>query len=227
MVNVLVIGGIESSYANAQVLHGLGLNIAMFYTRGPQSLGWEGVKPVDETQFSFIQQVPKTVVNGDINEHVSEMKKLKPQLIFSLGWQQIFHKSLLELCPVIGIHESLLPEGAGAVPIANAILHDRPVTGITLFQLDGGMDTGPIISQLKGVLDPRKANATELYQEAMALGKKILTQNVPLLITEKAPRMAQDISKRTVYGKVNWDKVPAEKLKRMRVYPYTMETVTR
>ncbi len=220
MAKIIIIGGIESTYVNAQVLHELGEEIVMFYTRGQSSPGWEGVAMIDETQFSFAADVPKTIVQGDINDHVEEMRALKPEFIYSLGWQQIFRRPLLEICTVVGIHESLLPEGAGAVPIANAILHDRPATGVTLFEIDGGMDTGPIIGQLRGLLDPRTANATTLYQEAMELEKKLLKAFVPFLNQGIAPRIPQDFSRRTTYQKIDWGLWPNDKTRRVRVYPY-------
>ena len=220
MARIIVIGGIESTYANAQVLHELGEEIVMFYTRGESSPGWEGVAMIDESLFPFAEKVPKTVVRGNINDHVGEMRALKPDFIYSLGWQQIYRRPLLESCAVIGIHESLLPEGAGAVPIANAILYDRPATGVTLFELDGGMDTGPIIGQLRGLLDPRSANATELYKEAMELEEKLLKAFVPFLNQGVAPRIPQDFTKRSAYEKIDWDIWPPEKIARVRVYPY-------
>ncbi len=220
MARVIVIGGIESTYHNAQLLYEMGAEIAMFYTRGANSPGWEGVDPVDEARFPFAGKVPKTEINRSINEHAQKISSLRPDYIFSLGWQQIFKKELLSVCPVLGIHESLLPEGAGCVPIANAILHDRPVTGVTLFELDGGMDTGPIIAQQPGRLDPRKATATELYREAMELERELLKAYYPLILKKAAPRIRQDLSKRTVYGKVRWSDWPAEKVQRARVYPY-------
>jgi len=192
----------------------------MFYTRGPQSPGWEGVDMVDTAQYPFASRVPTAEVNGNINDHVDEMKALEPDFIYSLGWQQIFREQMLQVCPIIGVHESLLPEGAGAVPIANAILHDRPVTGISLFWLDGGMDTGPLIAQLRGLLDPRTATATEIYHEHMALEADILRMMVPHINRRTAPAMPQDMSKRTTYGKINWNDWPKEKVERTRVYPY-------
>lgn len=220
MARIIVIGGIESTYTNAQTLYDLNEEILLFITRGSQSPGWEGVKPIDESNYGFVKKVKKLVVQTNINDHVEELKALKPDFIYSLGWQQVYRKELMAICPVIGIHESLLPEGAGAVPIANAILHDRPVTGISLFWLDGGMDTGPLIGQLKGKLDPRKANATELYQEAISLGREILKMWVPHINQGHAPALAQDLAKRTAYQKINWQDWPTEKVKRARVYPY-------
>ena len=142
MSRIIVIGGIESTYKNAQTLHEIGEDICMFYTRGDKSPGWEGVDLIDESKFPFASQIPKTIVQGNINEYIEEIEKIRPDYIRSLGWQQIFRRKMFEICPIIGIHEALLPEGAGAVPIANAILRDRPKTGVTLFELDEGMDTG-------------------------------------------------------------------------------------
>jgi methionyl-tRNA formyltransferase len=220
MARVIVIGGIESTYRNAEVLHEMGEEIVMFYTRGPRSPGWEGVDLVDESQFSFVSRVPQTEVNGNINDHVPEMRALRPDVIYSLGWQQLYRRELLGLCKVVGIHESLLPEGAGAVPIANTILHGLPATGCTLFWLDGGMDTGPIIGQLRGPLDPRTANATQLYEQAMQLGAGLLRMFVPHINAGTAPAIPQDFSRRTAYRKVKWEDWPANVVERAMVYPY-------
>ncbi|MGE5545973.1 MAG: formyltransferase family protein [Solirubrobacterales bacterium] len=220
MARVIVIGGIESTYANAQVLHELGEEIVMFYTRGPHSPGWEGVDMIDESRFPFASRVPRTVVNGQIRDHVEEMRRLRPDVIYSLGWQQMYSRAMLDLCPVVGIHESLLPRGAGAVPIANAILHDEEATGVTLFWLDGGVDTGNVIGQLKGTLSPRTADATQLYREAMELGAELLRMYVPHIGRGTAPSMPQDMSRRVVYRKVDWSRWPEDKVRRARVYPY-------
>ena len=220
MARIIVIGGIESTYHNAQILHDIGEDIVMFYTRGPRSPGWEGVDIVDEAAFRFANKVPQTIVNGNINDHVDEMKALRPHVIYSFGWQQIYSRSLLAVCPVIGLHESLLPEGAGAVPIANAILHGAHKTGCTLFWLDEGVDTGAIIGQLVGLLDPRNAIATQLYEEAIHLSSDLLKMYVPQINSGKAPSIPQDMSRRTAYKKINWHEWSDELVRRTKVYPY-------
>lgn len=220
MARIIVIGGIESTYHNVQALHDLGEDIVMFYTRGPSSPGWEGVDMVDESRFSFVGNVPRTVVDGHINDHVDEMLALRPDFIYSLGWQQMYSKSLLSITRVVGIHESLLPKGAGAVPIANAVLHGFERTGCTLFWLDGGTDTGDIIGQLAGLLDPRVANSTQLYEEAIQLGVELLKMFVPHINSGRAPSIPQDLSKRTAYKKVDWNDWPEPLTNRARTYPY-------
>ena len=175
---------------------------------------------VDESRFSFAGNVPKTIVDGHINDHIDEMQALCPDVIYSLGWQQMYSKKLLSIAKVVGIHESLLPEGAGAVPIANAVLHGVERTGCTLFWLDGGTDTGGIIGQLVGLHDPRVANSTQLYEEAIHLGINLLQMYVPHINSGRAPSIPQDLSKRTAYKKVDWKDWPELLVKRARVYPY-------
>jgi methionyl-tRNA formyltransferase len=220
MARIIVIGGIESTYQNAQTLHECGEEIVMFYTRGESSPGWDGVGMVDESKFPFASVVPRTIVNGSINDHVDEMRLLRPDAIYSLGWQQIYGRKLLSLCSVVGIHESLLPEGAGVVPIANAILHRIQRTGCTLFWVDGGVDTGPIIGQLAGLLDPRYEDSTRLYREAMQLGSELLRMYVPYINNGKAPSIPQDNSRRVAYKKIDWREWPDDLVRRARVYPY-------
>jgi methionyl-tRNA formyltransferase len=202
------------------MLHGLGEEIVMFYARGQPSPGWEGVDMVDEFRFPFAAAVPKTVVNGNINHHIEEIRALRPEIIYLLGWQQMFSQELLSLSKFVGIHESLLPEGAGAVPIANAILHGASKTGCTLFWIDGGIDMGEIIGQLAGLHDPRIANSTELHKESMELSAELLKMFVPHINRGTAPSIPQDKSRRTVYKKINWNDRPEDTVPRARVYPY-------
>ena len=79
---------------------------------------------------------------------------------------------------------------------------------------------GPIIGQLVGKHDPRKVTSSDLYNEAMHLEEKLITIFVPLLRENIAPRISQNITKRTVYGKIIWEEWPREKVKRARTYPY-------
>lgn len=220
MARIIIIGGIESTYRNAQVLHDLGEEIVMFFTRDEETPGWDGVDMVDDSQFDFVDKIPTTRVKENINDYVEVMRSLNPDFIYSLGWQQLYKSELLSVAPFIGIHESLLPRGAGPVPIANAILHQESETGCTLFWLDGGMDTGPIIGQLKNLENPMESNSTEIYEECFEISKNLLEMYVPHINKGSAPNIAQDISKRTEGTLINWDDWPDQLVSRARVYPY-------
>jgi methionyl-tRNA formyltransferase len=72
-----------------------------------------------------------------------------PDLIVVVAFGQILKKTLLHIprWGVVNVHASLLPNLRGAAPVQWAILNDVSKTGLTLMQMDEGMDTGPIIFQ--------------------------------------------------------------------------------
>jgi methionyl-tRNA formyltransferase len=82
-----------------------------------------------------------------------------------IGWSQIAREEVLAAprLGVLGMHPTLLPVGRGRAAIPWAILKGLETTGVTLFKLDGGVDTGPIIAQLQVPIGPRET-ATDLYR---------------------------------------------------------------
>lgn len=80
---------------------------------------------------------------------LDELRALEPDLILTAAYGKILRPRVLEL-PKRGswnVHGSLLPRHRGASPVAATILAGDAWTGITLFQMDAGMDTGPILLQ--------------------------------------------------------------------------------
>jgi methionyl-tRNA formyltransferase len=79
------------------------------------------------------------------------IRKKEPDLIIVVAFGQILKKNLLIIPKwgVINIHASLLPKLRGAAPIQWAILNRERMTGLTIMQMDEGMDTGPILYQEK------------------------------------------------------------------------------
>jgi methionyl-tRNA formyltransferase len=78
----------------------------------------------------------------------------------------------------INIHYSLLPLWRGAAPVQNAILSGDKTTGVTVFQLDEGMDTGPIWLKVPAEVQPDE-DAGELLQRLTGLGISALSQVLP------------------------------------------------
>jgi methionyl-tRNA formyltransferase len=79
------------------------------------------------------------------------------------------------------LHPSLLPEYRGPSPVVSAILDGKITTGVTLMQIDEGLDTGPIISQEKIEIDMNDS-AGECTEKLFAIGAKMLIKNLPNLI---------------------------------------------
>lgn len=106
--------------------------------------------------------------------------------LFIIGWSQIASKEILNSPNkgVLGMHPSLLPEGRGRASIPWAILKNLNKTGVTIFKMDSGIDTGPIVDQIEIPLND-KTTATELYKKVndahchliKKIKKKILNKN--------------------------------------------------
>src|SRR5882762_5140202 len=85
---------------------------------------------------------------------IEELAKLKPDLIVVAAFGQILPQCILDLPQFgcINVHTSLLPKYRGAAPIQWAILNDEYETGVTIMQMDAGMDTGAILTQEKTLI---------------------------------------------------------------------------
>jgi methionyl-tRNA formyltransferase len=92
-----------------------------------------------------------------------------------VAYGSIFKQPVLEI-PRLGwlnLHYSVLPELPGPAPVQHAILQGKKVTGVTVFRLDSGVDSGPIISSTEQVIDD--ADTTEsLLSKLTGIGSKLL-----------------------------------------------------
>ena len=94
------------------------------------------------------------------------LEKYEIDWLFIIGWSQIAGERVLgsPKYGCIGMHPTLLPEGRGRAAIPWAILKGLKKTGVTMFKLDNGVDTGDIIGQEEIELDER-ITAGELYEK--------------------------------------------------------------
>ena len=101
---------------------------------------------------------------SDINSPsaLSKISKLSPDVILSLSANQIFKKQLLEIPTKISInlHGSLLPRYRGLLPSFWVLKNEETQTGVTVFVIDEGIDSGPIITQ-------RSLDITDQSQEQL------------------------------------------------------------
>ena len=158
----------------------------------------------------------------NINKNKDLLKKLAPDLIFVVGWRQIINKDILDIPKkgVIGFHPTLLPIGRGPAPIINSILKNFKTSGVTMFYLSEGLDDGDIVGQERFDIQPLD-HATEVYEKVIEGGKELISKYLPLLIKGKAPRIAQDDSKASIFekpslkdNKIDFDKDGLEQIHR-------------
>ncbi|MCI0401382.1 MAG: methionyl-tRNA formyltransferase [Gammaproteobacteria bacterium] len=91
----------------------------------------------------------------------------------------------------INIHASLLPRWRGAAPIQRAILAGDVETGITVMQMDEGLDTGPILAQAHCGIGPHDTGKT-LHDRLAHLGADCLMQTLPAIVAGTVRPLCQD-----------------------------------
>ena len=90
----------------------------------------------------------------------------------------------------LNIHASILPRWRGAAPIQRAILAGDPTTGITIMQMEAGLDTGPMLAALRTEVDGKTAG--ELTAELAAKGARLLVDTLRELDKHRAVPQPED-----------------------------------
>src|SRR4029079_11737094 len=115
-------------------------------------------------------------------------------------------------------HPSLLPKYRGASAINWALIKGETVTGLTLFWVDRGIDTGPILLQKEVPVDPEDTTGSLYFNKIFPLGIEAIGEAVDLIKRGNPPRIVQDESKasydppcRDEHAKIDWSK-PAQEV---------------
>jgi methionyl-tRNA formyltransferase len=111
----------------------------------------------------------------------------------------IIPEKLLGLASIgtICYHPSLLPRHRGASGINWAIIQGDTRTGLTVFWVDKGIDTGPILLQKEVAIKPDDTTGSLYFNSLFPMGVDAMMEAVELIKTGKAPRLPQDESKAT------------------------------
>ena len=115
-------------------------------------------------------------------EAVTQLRKLQPDLVVVVAYGQILSPEVLAIprYGCINVHASLLPRWRGAAPIQRALLAGDLTSGVTLMQMEAGLDTGPILSQRLFSLSP-DGSGGQLHDQLAHLGAQLLQESLPLL----------------------------------------------
>ena len=125
-------------------------------------------------------------------EAMEQLRTWAPELIVVAAFGQILKKDVLELprYGCINVHASLLPRWRGAAPINAAILHGDEETGVTIMQMDVGLDTGPMLSQ-RSIPLTREDTAGSVFDRLSTLGAGLLLETLPDYLSGKLAPVPQ------------------------------------
>ncbi len=163
-------------------------------------------------------------------EVIEALKEHRIDWLFIIGWSQIAKAEVLNTPTrgCIGMHPTLLPKGRGRAAIPWAILKGLDKTGVTLFRLDEGVDTGDIIGQ--GIIDIEKdTTATVLYDKVNGMHTELIRRYWEDIINDRVTLTPQNHAEATewpgrhpedgeIFSTMTMDE--ADKLVRAVTHPY-------
>ncbi len=177
---------------------------------------------------------------SDVNapEVCAAIRAVEPDNVFVIGWSQICRDDFMAAAGsgLIGYHPAPLPRMRGRAVIPWTILMEEPITGGTLFWIDAGVDSGPILEQRFIHVAPDET-AGSLYRRHMLLLERLLADALAALAAGTPRREAQEerfatwAAGRTLEnGRIDWS-APARDIERLiravgRPYPGARTCVT-
>ena len=128
-------------------------------------------------------------------EAVEELKKYEADVYVVAAFGQILSKEILALprFGCVNIHASLLPKYRGAAPINQCIIDGEQETGVTIMQMDAGIDTGDILTQKKVIIED-KETAETLFDKLSQAGAALIVETLPMLERGEITPVKQDES---------------------------------
>lgn len=144
--------------------------------------------------FSEKNGVPLLKINH-INDEIAinTIKDKGIDWLFIIGWSQIANEDVIAAPKLgtLGMHPTLLPKGRGRASIPWAIIKGLSYTGVTMFRIDKGVDSGDILCQKK-VEIVSTDNACSLYSKVNEAHEVIMEKVFPLLVDNKVNFVKQN-----------------------------------
>ncbi len=124
--------------------------------------------------------VPELHIEGSLNteESLDKFRSRSPDLLVSIAGNEIFRKPLIELAPLgcLNLHTALLPKYRGLMPTFWVLKNGEAETGVSVFYVDEGIDSGPILVQER--VDIGSKTQRQLIEETKALGMRAIIRAI-------------------------------------------------
>ncbi|MRX51517.1 methionyl-tRNA formyltransferase [Paracoccus sp. S-4012] len=117
----------------------------------------------------------------------------------------------------LNIHASLLPRWRGAAPIQRAVMAGDAETGVSIMQMDAGLDTGPVLAEARTAIGPQDTTA-DLHDRLAAMGAALIVETLDRLPLPAAPQPEAGVAYAAKIDKaearIDWTR-PAEDVDRL------------
>ena len=155
----------------------------------------------DHWQYSFKKFAKK---NNIKIFSINDIYKIKKLYLFSIKYEKIINTKNFFSKNLYNIHFSLLPKYRGCHTNFFQIFNGEKYSGVTLHQIDNGIDTGNIVSQLKFKI-PINETAYENYLKLMKYAVILLKKNIKKILNNKYKSKKQNLEKGSYYSRSSVD----------------------
>jgi len=146
--------------------------------------------------------IPIISINGSINSKKSLelLKSYEPDLLISIAGNQIFKKELLSLAPLgcLNLHTALLPKYRGLMPSFWVLKNEEKFTGVSVFFVNEGIDSGPILVQKK--IEIGKKTQEELIKITKKLGMEAIIEAIEKIKSGEYTLIENNAEEMTYYS---------------------------
>ena len=205
-MRILFMGTPDIAAECLKALYSAGHDICAVYTRRDKPVGRKQVltaPPVKEVALEHGTPVfqPRTLRDGSEDANI---RALAPELIVVVAYGCILPKSVLELPKYgcINLHVSLLPKYRGSAPVQWSVLNGDTETGVSIMQMDEGLDTGDVLRCEKIAIGPEETSG-ELFDRVTAVGARVLCEVVPAIAAGTLTPQPQDHANATLAPMLN------------------------
>ena len=141
-------------------------------------------------------------------EVLERLRAARPEAVIVAAYGLIVPQPLLELARLgaLNIHASLLPRWRGAAPIQRALLAGDSETGVSIMQMDAGLDTGPVLARRVIGIDPHD-DAGTLHDKLAETGAEAMVETLERMAHGEARALPQSESGVSYAAKINKDEL--------------------
>ena len=200
-MRILFMGTPDIAADSLAALLGAGHEVCAVFTRRDKPVGRKQIltaPPVKQLaqQHDIPVYQPRTLRDGSSDALIQQ---LAPDIIVVVAYGCIIPPQLLHVAKYgcINLHVSLLPKYRGSAPIQWAVLNGDAETGVSIMQLDEGLDTGDVLMVEPVAIDPEETSG-ELFDRVSAVGAKTLVDALAKIEAGQLTPVPQDHSKATL-----------------------------
>ncbi len=158
------------------------------------------------------------------SENIEILRGLAPDLMVVVGYGQIIPQPIIDIPAngILNVHASLLPKYRGAAPIQWAVANGETVTGVTIMQIDAGLDTGDILLKASAQINADET-APDLSARLAPLGAQLLCAAIERIAAKSIRKEKQNDAEATYApmlkkedGWIDWSRSAGEIYNRLR-----------